>query len=779
MFARSARNLMSKKLPLALGLLAAAFALHLLAGCSLSFTDHANTDQPAHVSAGGTGCLESALQTIQDYPSGKASDDQVSSAWACGINALDTFSHLATGKDVNYYSAQSLRSFLEEKFLGKTKISDGLLSESMLIKQVLLGGGADRLTRDEVLKVRDSFKSLQAETVALLPYIRILTLKEKAGTPEAAPEKVSAALKQLEKSSIVLGGLLSQARVPYDLTHLKSFMTEIQALYKNGSGWNGPQFFIDNINVIYHVKALMVRPEGQIVAEDEWNPLFVRGSELFAIFLRIQYLMNVDQLLNGDGLKELKATIEHSFGTLNEAVLSKADHVINYETIDPVIDDVLHAGIVNWKVKAPTWKGIVRVIFERVLNPPRGTTGARPEPGRVTINSLALAKELVEGWLETQREWGLLVSQVTASDPKLVRGNSIPLNLVAELWPQMISKAPKQHADLDRLFQRKFPIVYTPEGVVVFEQDRGKVSVDQTMFNSINWKQSFIRAVVMGYASAPEINRYKGLTLDEFHSFYTDGRSLGVDLGFLDPSDENVWSSIFVELNIFTISSDGGTGDGSNYLSFSEGVDFISNAVSSATSAHFFYAELLNNCVHQSPDVFGVPRWTAQCYRERFKKSFTSFYRYLPQWTKMVAKFTPAQMDAFQQDFERAARKLGISDELVESTDVDRGTMIMHYIESLYDRFDKDQSGTLNYDEAKLAFPLLRDLLAQAADSQDDGRLIALYTYLMANGHAPTTIIEKAYFITIWENFPSLWRFEADRQQLVKIVASINQTAKH
>ncbi len=750
-----------------------------LAGCSLSVTDRAKTDEPAHVSTGGTGCLETAIKTVEEYPNGKDSAEKVNAAWACGINALESFASLAKGKDATYYSANSLRTFLEQNFLGTTKISDSFLAEGMLIKQILLGGSTDRLTHEEVLNVAKAFKTLQGETVALLPYVRLLTMKEDAGTEQASPEKVDAALVQLSKSSVVIGGMLSRALVPYDLAHFHYLLAEVQALYDQGSGWQGPQYLIKNFQVIYHLKALLARTDGPVVLPDEWDPLFVRGTELFGIFLRVHYLRYNDRLLSGDGLPQLKATIEHAFATVSETLKTKKDHLITYATIDPLVDDVVNLGIVSWKVRAATWKGLAEVAFEKILNPPGGTTGIRPPHGGITPEGLAQAKEAVEGWLETQSEWNQLLSQAIVREPSLAATKSIPLTMVAELWPQMTSKAPKQHEDLNEIFQRKLPIDYTSIGTVVFESDRGKVFMNQSMFDSINWKQSFIRGAIMGYSSAPETNRYKGLSLNDFHNFYVDFRNLGIDLNLLDPTDDKIWSSLFVELNIFTISSDGGTGLGSSYVSFDEAVDFVSNALSSSTSAHFLYAELLDNCVHYSPDVFGIPRWTAQCYREHFKKSFTTVYRYFPAWTQMVSKFTPSQLDSFQQDFERAARKIGVSEQLVESTDIDRGTMIMHYIESLFDRFDKDHSGTLNVDEAKLAFPLLRDILSQAASSQDDGRLLAVYTYLLKYGEAPSGFGDKAYFWSIWQNFPSLWKFEADRQQLVKIVANLNQSAGH
>jgi len=316
---------------------------------------------------------------------------------------------------------------------------------------------------------------------------------------------------------------------------------------------------------------------------------------------------------------------------------------------------------------------------------------------------------------------------------------------------------------------------------VVFERDPRKVALDQEAFDSLNWKQTFIRGVVQGYAyyaADPERARFDGLTADEFKEFFFDVRQLGVDLNFLDPNDAEIWSSTFEESKIFMLASAAPREGELKRMNFFEGVDLISYALSATKMSRRVVSDLQARCAHRENDVFGIPKVEPKCYRERFRASFADNYRWLPAWVDFASKLSTREWEAFQREIEQAARHKGYSDALIESTDIDRGTMVFHYIESVFVRFDQDGSGTISLEEARSAFPLLRGPLAEASGYSDDETLFAIFTYLLAYGEKPESLVDKLYFKFIWMLRPQDWKFEADRRRLLQIVAGLRSVKR-
>jgi hypothetical protein len=749
-----------------------------LASCRLAVHDAPRSDGTVRVSTAGGDCLENAFTVLQNYPSGQASESEVSGAWACAINALDTFVGVAQGKDASAFTSVAIRAFLEKNFLGKIRISDPLLTEAMRVKQVLVGGDLDHVTHEELGQTREILLTLQRESLRLLPHVQIIFMSAEQNTSATSVEKVERALEAFSQTSHVLADLLSKATEKYEFKNLEVLLAELQRIYADRGNWQGPAWLMAKIPILEHSKAFLIKPSGDTVMPSEWPRLLVSSSGLYSVYLRVYYLLELPTLLSGPGLANLKKTVDLSFALGHQAVAEKPGHVIHYDLMNPLVDDIIELGILNWKVKPATLKSLLQTGFGKVFNPP--VAGVRPAVTGATHANLELFQKTIDGWLGSQTDWAALQRLALLKNPKLetVQDDSpsvvIPLTLVRELWPSLATETPQAHEDLTRIFMRKFPLSISDLGTVEFERDVQKLAFDQEAFDSLNWKQSFIRAVVMGFSADPEKNRYVGVTQTEFKNFFFDVKGLGVDLKFLDPSDDSVWSSVFSEANILTLSSDGDSPETAAYLNFNEGIDFIANALSSSKMSKRMYADLLSHCTHREPDVFGIPRWDARCYRERFRPAFADAYAEFKPWVQMTRSYSAQDWDAFEHDFESAVRKNGVSEELVESTDVDHGSAIIHYIESVFVRFDTDQSGTLNWTEAESAYPLFKSILADASGYKDDRTLKAVFAYLLANGRAPTNLADKAYFEVWWLGHPSHWTFDADRHQLLKILGQLN-----
>lgn len=761
-----------------------------LGGCQFSFLEDAPKPVDAiQVAGGGEACLEAALPVIENYFSGSARAEEVGQAWDCASTALDTFMAYTRGRDASSYSALELRSFLESYFLGDVRVSDPLLIEIMRLKQHLLGGELGRVSRDELTRAHAVLSVLKKESLLLLPYVRLITMEEPVDLALRRPDRVESAIREVSQATRALGDLFGHSNEPYEIKHLETLLREIQVLYQGRSAWSGPGWLLDHISTFTIAKTFLLKPDGATIAPDEWQTLFARGGDLFGLYLRVHYLLGDRDLLSGDGLDQLHATLNPLFDLLNEITKSKPDQLIPYGEMDPMVDEILRLKLIDWKVRDTTLKSVVRSVLEKVVNPPVGgesvtqgdldasarppAPGLRRSMGGLRPENLARFREGLMGWLSMQDLWRDLIREAESRDPSL-RGKPIPLSVVRKIWPTLQTKYKDQAEDLNRLFNRTLPISISVDGTVVFERDPKKIAFSQDGFNSLNWKQSFIRAVVMGYAADPLASRYTGLTKDEFKDFFDDVRALGVDLNFLDPGDEGIWSSTFAEANMFMLASDANEPDGASRLSFFEGVDLISYALSGSQMSRGVYRDLGANCRGYAPDVFGIPKVEPDCYRRWFQEHFLQNYRFLPQWARLVKGLSGREKRAFQKELELAARKKGYSDDLIESTDIDRGTMIFQYIEAIFTRFDANKSGALELSEAERAFPMLKDVLAEASGISDSNTLYALFTYLLKFGEPPESLKDKLWFQFIWKADRRMWTISADRRQVLRIIAKLN-----
>ncbi|RYZ66797.1 MAG: hypothetical protein EOP05_18605, partial [Proteobacteria bacterium] len=125
-----------------------------LSSCSVSTNDGGDGQGPLKLTLPQTDCLARAFPVVQSYFQGTSNVSEVGEAFNCASEAVTMFTANTQGANPDYYTPKEIRSFLEQFFLGDIKISDSLLSEAMRLKQVLLGGAIDKITRQELAQAQ-------------------------------------------------------------------------------------------------------------------------------------------------------------------------------------------------------------------------------------------------------------------------------------------------------------------------------------------------------------------------------------------------------------------------------------------------------------------------------------------------------------------------------------------------------------------------------------------------------------------------------------------------
>ena len=117
----------------------------------------------------------------------------------------------------------------------------------------------------------------------------------------------------------------------------------------------------------------------------------------------------------------------------------------------------------------------------------------------------------------------------------------------------------------------------------------------------------------------------------------------------------------------------------------------------------------------------------------------------------------------------------------VRLSDADQFPHAIQYVEMMVARFDQDQNGIMNVDEAIRAFPSFKGILMEMTKGQSmikEQDLLAVFTYIMHYGKPPGGVKDYLFKYLPWKRNPDKWTVNADRQQLSGILGFIADSVK-
>lgn len=740
-----------------------------ISGCSVATNDGGDNQGPLKMTLPQTDCLAQAFPVVQSYFQGTSNVSEVSQAWSCASDAVTMFTANTQGANPDYYTPKEIRSFLEQFFLGDIKVSDQLLQEGMRIKQVLLGGSIDKITREELARAQTAIQILKNESLRNHPYMPILITTMTREEALKDPAKVEVAMQNLQITAINIGALFSSSSITYETKDLKNLLNAVKPLFKN---WSGPDNVIKYIPTFELAKSVFLNPMGSKIAASDWQPLLANAAKLYAVYLRSEYLMKGQDLMSGEGLKQMMRTIDEVAVIVRTAIDVKPSKTISYAYLDQIVDEMIRMDLWALDVRDSTMQHTMRVAFNKLFYP-KVSGKRKSKPDGLNLVGFDSLYSSVMGWLDMQRVWNEVQAQAVYDDPRL-KGQAIPVRTVRKLWPKTTSQYKQAHEDLRRLFNRENPIVYAANGTVVFERSSAYQAYSKVTFQQINWKSLAMRIAISAYSDRPDKDAYSGLTKAQTKELFDDIHPMATDFKFVEPDDKTLWETSFDEANMFML-----TADANDKLSYNETLDWLSLLLGGGVLQTRLYDDVSDRCGKAGQDYFGRKQVSVECFRPRHKATFSTTYKELPNWVKLVKTLDDENFLKFQEKLESATRDEDKIGKPVGISEITRMTMVMQYIESIYTRFDEDQSGTITYEEAEKAFPLFRDVLKEASGLKTDKSNFGLFCWLLYKGKAPSGAIEKADFAVIWLKSESKWRkVNANRLMLLSIVSSLKENQK-
>lgn len=334
----------------------------LLTGCDTKIGEKP-PDEEAYTFSGAE-CLSSASPTVKAFVLGDAKVNDVNALWDCVGSAVTQFKQRVRGSSADRYTSQEIATFLEKNFFDKkqkTTISPELQLEFMKIKQLLIGGGRDYITRKEIDTAAETFEVLRQVTVGLNPYMKVLALNwsvtrvNNVQTDMAYFEEANAAV---QKGARTLATLFQKNGQTYALTDFLSLIKELSKFF--GEDWQFKKTIEQYMPVVQKVKKALAGGDENIVAPSEWRRFALLGSRGYVQYLRYYYFIkSTDDTGAGYRLAYMSRTVEDILSVFEDLTAQKPQGTVSRDEVTELLltlnriwpDFKISAGLVNESMK--------------------------------------------------------------------------------------------------------------------------------------------------------------------------------------------------------------------------------------------------------------------------------------------------------------------------------------------------------------------------------------------------------------------------------------------
>jgi hypothetical protein len=762
----------------------AAWALVALNGCGPK-----RLPTPVDLPMGAdTGCLAKSGPVLARFADGAAGEGEVSATWNCAIRALKLFGDREHGEREGVYSPEELAAFLEKYFLAPgTRIPEGLLGEAMELKRVLLGGSAARLTRAELARAGEWLAFLRDRSLALRPYMPLTPAKLSA-LDDAG---LAAALQALRGTAQALGTRLDASGQGYAFARLGALLDAIQG-FRGATPWIAR--VRERLGLAALAKSAFVAPGKDGVATGEWRTLLTTAADAYGLWLKYARIESIS--IEGDARERLYAVVSGAFDLLDQALARRPGRILGFDELDELLQEALPGGVAVTPTRIVPYahvRDFAHMFVQRMMGgADAGATGRAAEG--LTRAALGRLRARIDGWNQAQRfiEGAYAAAAMGSRKADGAQVLLTPLELVGYGKLAWSKRAPSEalgdaparlvrRAMRDRALFR--PVYGTRPGEIYLDGHDAPAARSLYDLTQLNWTYALASMMIEGYADDPARAARAsadGDDLDElvsrvaFSAFVDAVTPVGVDIKVVDPADPLLAAKRFREAELFTFA-----GTGSQSMSVRQAAQLVSLMVSAKRLALEIHQGAIDaGCRTYGVDPFEFDYVDADCYRRHFFAHVREYWANLPRLANYYLSLGKSARQAFERDLENGARKLGYSSAPINSSDSEGYGAIGQYIEVLFSRFDADDSGGIDNDEAEQALSVFKGSLHEMSCLQgncldSDAGLKTAFLYLLDHGAAPGT----AGYV-FWRLVPIDERIDARRGTLMSIFGALSTSAQ-
>ncbi len=724
-----------------------------MSSCSLRINEPMPAQERFEVNVGAD-CLTKSGNTLDRFFAGQSNPGEIDTFWGCLDTSIESFLKNTQGQDPNAYEPQELANFISKYFLLNAKIHPQLLEEFMYLKVALFGGNQHKLSRQEIQQVRTLFSQFALASKKIAPHLPLSAerILQKIDSVEDLDEVISA----VEETGDIVTTSLASGLGNYSFQRIEGLLFQLK-IY--GAQNSAPMKWIEGIQaylpILKKLKSLTISPDGEWIQKEDWKRLATTGPKLYSLYLRFQlYFPGSKPELFGKNLFRFSRLLDEALPILEQALLLRASPKITEAEIESILEELHRRQFMQKPPKEI--KEVLALVLKRFLPDP-----ASKNPYEVTLTNInefrILYRYFIDGLHTISAIFEKSPTDSELSSKTLTRKKAVAkieeLGEEFSIFPSETAKV--VHADLKFLLQNVSLVHPVGKDIVVvrgpgdFPQSQGHL-LTLFYYNTVN------KLVLRAYGN----QKKRSISEKQIRFLLTDLEPLFRLFDISTTSLARGISGRLFEASLFLPSSD-------RYLNLNhlEALELESLLFSVMKEAPDLHDSIQKYCKTRSEKVH------PQCYREELSERISKSLRGVPLMAEALA----------QREFRDRVEIIGNLDLFLRKSKIDSAyseddtrsiLLTLYYIELLFYRFDKNENGLIENEEAKLAYPFFQEFIAEKANAL--GRTKAeehykIYTYILAKRKVPSTFFEKLDYL----NWKKTNAFAIDRAGILDIFSTI------
>ncbi len=687
--------------------------------------DPTHSDDTLTIKTDEVSCLGDSAVQLQNFFEDKDDGQQLETAIGCIQNSLKTFAVHTRGVQADRYTGQEVQHFFNRYLLKDNQISDAFRNEILKFKMAVVGGDAQGLTRAEINELVDYLSLIRDLASSVKGHMKMLSFRESADSFRG--QRFDQVYSQSKKVAEIL---LRRSKVTdshYQWVDLVSLIQEVDRFVGHSASL---QSIMDWLPLVGSVKVLFLGENAGLLTQTEWTSAASWVTDGY--FLVLEYFYKIKPLTYR-APSEWNLVIKWAERGLkvleNSPELIKKNR-LDAKAIDSVVEQVLAKNLFKTDLQASLINSFYRNAIAFLIE---GQPGSRQDPSKIvglTDSDLQIIKKEFHVWALSQK----FINSSFIANPNQTLDS---LRLAVDKYPRdaviaEFTSDEQEATDLRRSWQDFVKLLKSSPNVIFddkfemqmgyFYQTKPMSYVGANMFNSI---RTYIRFLFRGYSQGTAryfVDNYSTKSL--LSNFVEDFYDFGKSIGFLDYRVTNPAPRTFVEANYFAFH-----GNGDDWLSSQEIFEELSVMVSGGQSQvkRIFNSDLMKKCYTGKYDVYKHLILNSNCFYYTFKDNVKLFMSNMPWMADEISRMSLSEYATFYNGLYTLA-KMGppsllpeykpVPEGYIEWNEVRSMTTIMHYIESIFMAYDKDQKGSLDIHEILNALPRYKALIDKKIESQ-------------------------------------------------------------
>ena len=750
----------------------------------------------------GVSCVKDNGKLLREYFDVQRDDSEMASELVkmkkCLKDAVKLFVEHTQGAKKGSYTPQEIHDFLVLAF-DSYEYSIQFMEEAFLLKQSLLGGDVETVSKEDVRKLLLYIDYVYDSLATLAPDRRMLFAKDQSTDLEG----FEASGIRLQKVISIFRNLPRKSTGTFEYNGFIRLIKYFLSQDADTNHWNRTFEIVNSLQAM-----LSVGQEGTLEIQklpDVLNNLsfLYLGYMQFHKFISDEHVFKKDistiftfpglvarmtkhpNVFTNDKINALTKTQDKILkgvkNALQQAPAQKIplryiqDFIVTLERTDCFIDSGL---------KADTLRQMVPQLFGRWLTEQecRGSCDLQ----FLNIENVDVLKRVIAQWQERQQWINTNAQGFNGSKTAFVNSQ----------YRQRTRRGPVVD-NLIRVLSR-VGHVHWEDYVVIGEANVNYK--DLVIFNSIyTLAELFVRPFNGNGQKNNLVDYY--LNPQQAQEFYQWLRPLALDLKLGDPRSRTSGKQALTEINLF-----GSQSNEPEKMNFSEAVEYFEIAISTGLKSDNIMQNHFGECrdTNAPLDVFGYHRFESECVRSAFAKQHEEvMLSSLPRLIKYLANDPRADRELYLNYLEKAGRQGLIVNEPFETDAFRMMGSISQYAESLFLRFDRDQNDILTVEEFNVGLkhivPNIREIIKGGLSESEAKTLYSyfpdfeenLIQFIFIKKSIPSLLTAQteagkgiglgqiAAFKKQLEWFPGqLQRLEATREDVLLVISSLSSFAR-